>query len=226
MKQNQKAVVIKSFPNGISLYLADNVPFEELLAETAYKFKESDNFFKDAKIALSFEGRKLTDEEERQMIGIISENSRVTIVCIIGKDGERNQPYLRALTQMSYHDEKCKGQFYRGTLKSGQTLETEHSIVILGDVNPGCSVISTKDIIIIGGLYGEAYAGGNGDQDHFVVALEMSPERLRIGDLHMRKEKQSKWSIKPKYAPKIAHIKGGVIVTEQITKESLSNFTI
>ena len=29
------------------------------------------------------------------------------------------------------------GWFYRGTLRAGQVLETEHSIVIIGDVNPG-----------------------------------------------------------------------------------------
>lgn len=45
------------------------------------------------------------------------------------------------------------GHFYRGTLKNGQILETESSIVILGDVYPGSAIVSTKDIVVLGGLF-------------------------------------------------------------------------
>ena len=48
-------VIIKSFPNGISIYLDNEIPFSELLAEVAAKFKEASRFFKDASMALSLE---------------------------------------------------------------------------------------------------------------------------------------------------------------------------
>ena len=103
------------------------------------------------------------------------------------------------------------GQFYKGTLKDGQTLETENSVIVLGDVYPGACIVSNKDIVILGGLYGQAYAGGSGDEGHFVVALEMSPEKLKIGDfkyktstrrcslrLLMWKTEELLWSQSPK----------------------------
>lgn len=34
------------------------------------------------------------------------------------------------------------GQFYKGCLRSGQVLETEGSIIVLGDVNPGGRIIA------------------------------------------------------------------------------------
>ena len=54
-------VIIKSFPNGLSLYLDEDIEFDSLLNEIALKFKESANFFKDARMGISCEGRRMTD---------------------------------------------------------------------------------------------------------------------------------------------------------------------
>ncbi len=218
-------VIIKSFPNGLSLYLDEEMDFNGLLDEIALKFKESAHFFKDARMGISFEGRKLTEEEERRILDVITSNSSLNIVCIIGKDDETNQDYIRALQQLDFHRQEMEnaGQFYKGTLKNGQMLETENSIIVLGDVYPGACIISAKDIVILGGLYGQAYAGGNGLEGHFVVALEMSPEKLKIGEFKYKtSEKQSKWSIKPKIQPKIAYVKDSRVIMDTITKELLN----
>ena len=221
----KNAVIIKSFPNGLSIFLDSELPFSQLLNEIAVKFSESANFFKDASMVLSFEGRVLSDQEERQIVDTISANSRLNIVCIMGKDEETDRSFIKALQKLSFRQEVMEnaGQFYKGTLKDGQILETENSIIVLGDVYPGACIISSKDIVVLGGLYGQAYAGGNGEDGHFVVALEMSPEKLKIGDFKYKtSEKQSKWSIKPKVQPKIAYVKDGRVVMEAITKELLN----
>lgn len=225
----KNAVIIKSFQNGISVYLDETLGFDDLLTEVAFKFRESSHFFKDARMALSFEGRTLSEMEERRILDAISANSDVHIVCIVGKDEETNQNYMKALQQLEYgHDESDNdGHFYRGTLKNGQILETESSIVVLGDIYPGSSIISTKDIVVLGGLYGKAYAGGNGSEGHFITALEMSPEKLQIGDFkYKNNDRQIKWSIKPKIQPKIAYVKNNRVVVEPITKELLSDLPI
>ena len=222
----KNAVIIKSFPNGLSIFLDSELPFSQLLEEIAMKFSESANFFKDASMVLSFEGRVLSDQEERQIVDIISANSRLKIVCIMGKDEETERNFVKALQQLSFHQEVMEnaGQFYKGTLKDGQILETENSIIVLGDVYPGACIISSKDIVVLGGLYGQAYAGGNGEEGHFVVALEMSPEKLKIGDFKYKtSEKQSKWSIKPKIQPKIAYVNDARVFIEPITKELLND---
>lgn len=222
-------VIIKSFPNGLSIYLDEEMPFDQLLKEIGLKFKESSHFFKNASMVLSFEGRKLSDQEERMIIHTITANSELNVMCIMGKNEETNKNYIKALQKLSYHQQVMEnaGQFYKGTLKDGQMLETENSIIVLGDVYPGACVISSKDIIILGGLYGQAYAGGNGEDGHFVVALEMSPEKLKIGDFKYKtSEKQSKWPIKPKVQPKIAYVEDGRVKLEPITKELLNNLPI
>ena len=222
-------VIIKSFQNGLSIYLDDEIPFSRLVEEIAFKFREASHFFKDASMAVSFEGRELSDIEERQLVNTITANSQLNIICIIGKNEETNKNYVKALQKLSSHQQALEnaGQFYRGTLKDGQTLETENSVIVLGDVYPGASIISGRDIVILGGLYGQAYAGGNGEDGHFVVALEMSPEKLKIGDFKYKtSEKQSRWPIKPKMQPKIAYVKDQRVLMDAITKELLNDLPV
>lgn len=223
----KNSVIIKSFPNGIVLHLKPELDFDELLFEIAMKFKESSSFFKDARMALSIKGRKLTDEEENRVLEAISENSDITIICIVSEDEETDRQFVKAISQVDEDSLGGEGQFYKGTLKNGQVLETEASIVILGDVYPGSAIISARDIIVLGGLYGEAYAGGNGSEGHYVAALEMSPERLKIGDFkYNTRGKTGKWSIRPKVQPKIAYVKNDKIVMDSLTKELLSEFPV
>ncbi len=222
----KEAVVIKSFPNGITLLLNEEASFEEILEEIAFKFSEAKNFFGSSSMALSIEGKSLTETEEIRILEAIKKNSNIRIFCIIGHDEETNKNFIKALQ----HVEKRlttgdEGQFYRGSLKNKEVLETENSIVILGDVYPGCAVISSKNIIVLGGLYGEAYAGGNGQDNAYVVALEMEPERLKIGDFKYKTgTKQSKWGIRSKVQPKIAYVKNDKIIMEPLTKDLLDSF--
>ena len=222
----KNSVIIKSFPNGIVLHLNPELDFDELLFQIAMKFKESSGFFKDAKMALSIKGRKLTDEEENQVLEAISENSDITVICIVSRDEQTDRQFVKAIAQTGEDSLGGEGQFYKGTLRNGQVLETEASIVILGDVYPGSAIISARDIIVLGGLYGEAYAGGNGSEGHYVAALEMSPERLKIGDFKYNTREKAKWSIRPKVQPKIAYVKNNKIVMDSLTKELLSEFPV
>ncbi len=226
----KNSVIIKSFPNGIVLYLDEALPFEELLADIGEKFRDSSGFFKDARMALSIRGRALSEKEERQVIHAISSNSRLQILCLVGEDDATNRNFVKALQLTASANEAAadqEGQFYKGTLKNGQTLETESSIVIIGDVYPGSTIISARDIIILGGLYGKAYAGGNGREGHYIAALEMSPEKLQIGDFKYRaKDKKPKWSIKPRVQPKIAYIKDEIVVIDSLTKDLLSELPV
>ncbi len=219
-------VVIKSYPNGITLHLNEEASFDDILDEIAGKFSEAKGFFGTASMALSIEGRSVTDAEEIAVLDTIRKNSSVNVVCIVGRDDAVNKNFIKALAHM---EKKLNGgddgQFFKGTLKNNEVIETDNSIIILGDVYPGSAVISAKNIIVLGGLYGEAYAGGNGMEGAFVAALEMEPERIIIGDFKYKTgTRQSKWSIRPKVQPKIACVKNNRIAFEPLTKDLLSSF--
>ena len=204
------AVLIKSFPNGISLHLNEEQPFEDILEEIGCKFAEARHFFGKASMALSIEGRALTSADEIRILDAIKANSDLQIVCIVGRDDSTNKNFIKALVHMEKKLANNEdGQFFKGSLKNKEVLETENSIIVLGDVYPGSAIISARNVIILGGLYGEVYAGGGGMEGAFVAALEMEPERIKIGDFKYKPNTKPKWGIRPKVQPKIACVKNG-----------------
>lgn len=72
-----QSVTIKSNKYGINLVLDPEIGFDELLKDVVEKFKASSTFFKNAKLALSFEGRKLSEEEEQQIISALKATHRL-----------------------------------------------------------------------------------------------------------------------------------------------------
>ncbi len=216
----KNSVILKSFPNGILVILDGTISFQELLA---------DGFFKDASVAISIEGRELTEEQEREILDAITQNSRLKILCLMGKDEEKNLKFLGVQNKLNFQNDENSGQFYRGTLKDGASIETEHSIIILGDVCEGSCVYSNKDIVVLGTLTGDVYAGAGGNSNHFVVALNMLPGVLQIGDYvyNSQPQKTPRWGFKkPQTVPKIAYTHNGEVQIESITKELLDNFTL
>ncbi|MDD6037296.1 MAG: septum site-determining protein MinC [bacterium] len=176
-------VVIKSSKNAINLVLDSNISFDELLVCIKEKFVESERFFKDAKIALSFEGRELSQEEQFSIIETIQKNSSISILCILDHDELMDEVIQRRMNQYIEEQKEDSGYFYKGTLRSGQQIESETSMIILGDVNPGAKVIAKGNIIVLGSLKGIAYAGAAGDDTCIVAALEMDPVQIKIGDV-------------------------------------------
>ena len=71
---------------------------------------------------------------------------------------------------------------HRGTLRSGDHLQVEGSLLVLGDVNPGARLSAGGDVRVWGRLRGVAHAGCRGDRSARIVALQLRPLQLRIAD--------------------------------------------
>lgn len=218
---SRNSVIIKSNPYGLILVLDPEVPFEELVLDVGEKFRQGDKFFKNAQMALTFRGRVLTRAQERQLVNAITENSRIRIVCLVDEQKEEEEFYKEAVTRaLEFHEEET-GQFYRGTLRSGQVLETDRSVVVLGDVNPGAQVISRGNVVILGCCMGNVYAGASGSSSCFAAALVMKPRQVRIAD-KIARSAITKRTDTGEYAvdPKIILIREGHLVMEPLTGKS------
>ena len=86
-----RPVILKSNKYGINLIMDRDMDFEELLACIKERFQESENFFRNAKMAISFEGRRLTQEEEFRIVDTITSNTSVNIICILDNDVLREE---------------------------------------------------------------------------------------------------------------------------------------
>lgn len=224
MKADNNSVIIKGNKYGIVVVLDPDIEFDELKKIVSKKFKESKKFFEKAKMAISFEGRKLSDEEQKEILDIISNNTDMQIVCIIDNDPKTEELFKKTLEQKLMDIESATGQFYKGILRSGTSLEFETSVIIIGDVNNGARVVSKGNIIVLGSLRGNAYAGAGGNTNAFVVALDMRPTQIRIADTIARSpDKPVKDETKE---AKIAFLEDGYIYIEPLNKSILNDIKL
>lgn len=102
-------------------------------------------------------------------------------------------------------------KFVNGTLRSGQILEYDGNIVIIGDVNPGAIIKAKGNIIVVGSIKGVAHAGFDGNYNAIVASYDLQPTQLRIGDKISRPpdEYMGTYGI-----PEVAKIKNGEVVIE------------
>ena len=179
---NQK-VMIKSNRYGLIVHMDAEAGYEEIREELRHRFTEADRFFRDATMAVTFEGRILTKVQEQELIELISDTAHVHIVCIFDNDKNTERLYQEVVEESLESLPRKEGQFYRGTLKKRQVLESEKSIIVLGDVEAGARVVSRGNIVVLGTIRGKVHAGAAGNRQAFIVALSMKPQILRIADV-------------------------------------------
>ena len=183
-----RLVTIKSNRYGIEVHLDPQVSFDTLLESLFTKLKDSAKFFEGAKMAVSFLDRKLSDREEQIILDLIAETTGLDIVCIVDRDETNEMTYKSIVENTLTNISRREGQFYRGTLSRKQVLESDTSIIILGDVEFGAKVIAKGNVVIVGSLTGSVHAGASGDRGAFIAALSMQHKQLRIGDIEARRQ--------------------------------------
>ena len=179
-------VLFKSNKYGITIYFDSDMPFDDLLAETKSKFESSAHFFNHADMAVEYEGRTFTEDEERRMTETIQDAANIQIRCIIERNTYTEQLHKRMLDESLKTIQERNGQFYKGTLRGRQILESETSIVVIGDIDAGATVASKGNVVVTGTIYGTVIAGASGRSDAIIAALHMQPKKLRIGDIEVK----------------------------------------
>lgn len=254
----KNTVIIKGNRYGISIVLDKDIAFSQLLKDLEDRLEGAEEFFdSDKQLAVTFEGRELTNDELDEVLSVIKGCSRLNIQYVMDENSDLETTFFdiiqtaKAAEQeeeeidpdlsdtsepvevsgilSTIHDQAWTpsesdrkesipdntGMFYKGTLRSGQTLESKASIVILGDVNPGASVVAAGNIVVIGTLKGTATAGSNNDKNAFVMALNMDPIQIQIADVIARSS-DNKSHFKKKQEPMIARIHDQQICVEPV----------
>ena len=197
--------------------LDPDMPFGELKKAVEEKYRESAGFFKDAKVALAFEGRPLTEEQEEEILEIIDKSCKLKVLCIVDKAQLEKQEEPKK--QENEDSLKNVGQFFKGTLRFGQILESETSMVLIGDVEEGAQIIARGNVVVLGKLKGSVYAeAGENESRAFVAALFMEPSQIKIG-MYTRKSRVRRSDRRMR--PKISFVRDGRIRFETITKDDL-----
>lgn len=94
--------------------------------------------------------------------------------------------------QLNLHQPEATGQalaeplYIQSTLRSGMEVRHPGTVIVLGDVNPGSSIIADGDVLVWGALRGVAQAGATGNNRCMIMALRLDPTQIRIADFVAR----------------------------------------
>lgn len=175
MKKNQ--VIIK---------IDENAEQRDIISELKRKMLELKNLYKDDKTPILVTGKVLKNREMEEIQSLIKRFLDVQIEFdspkVLGLHGIKKSFYKEIATSET--------KFHKGSLRSGQRIEFEGSLVVIGDVNPGAEVIAGENIIILGDLRGLAHAGAKGNRDAIIEAVSIYATQIRIADIVKEIEKQ------------------------------------
>lgn len=217
-------VTIKASSNGITVVLDGSKTFSEIKEAVAAKFKASASFLGDAKMAITFSGAEMNDEQKKELLKTISDNCSLDVTAFYDTKEEMNKAEQIRFTRELMKDPYL-ARFYKGNLRSGQSLDVENSIIILGDINPGASVISNGNIIVLGAIKGTAFAGAMGNKNAFIFALDMNPMQVRIADTIARAPDKPDKS-QAVSQPRIAFLENDTIYIEPAGKSIINDLKL
>ena len=175
----KNCVMINLKKNEILIKISENAEQKEIIECLRKKLPELKKLYKDEKTPIRVVGKVLKNKEIDQIQEMISKAIDVQV--------DFDMPKSLGLSSIKRTFEReiavSETKFHRGSLRSGQKLETEGSIVILGDVNSGAEVIASDNIVVLGNLRGLAHAGAKGNKQAMIAAGLLDTVQIRIANI-------------------------------------------
>ncbi|MEH6891658.1 septum site-determining protein MinC [Bacillus sp. JJ864] len=180
-EKKQQNVTIKGTKDGLVLHLDDSCSFRELLQELDEKL--STHYYEgDGRSLIEVQvrvGNRYVTEVQQEELRTLIRNKKNLVVDSIESDVVTKE-------QAVAWKEETEIVSVSKIVRSGQILHVKGDLLLIGDVNPGGTVIAGGNIFIIGALRGIAHAGYYGDAEAVIAASVMNPMQLRISDVTTR----------------------------------------
>lgn len=171
-------VTIKGTKDGLVFLMDDTCSFDDLVADLREKIEHSHQQILSGpliRVSVKLGKRYCTPEQQELLTQIIRQRGNL-VIHLIESD---------VITREEAIAERLKSRFSVrvNTVRSGQVLDFDGDLLLLGDVNPGGIVRCTGNIYVMGHLRGYAHAGITGNRDVIIAAAVMNPTQLRIADI-------------------------------------------
>jgi septum site-determining protein MinC len=165
--------------DNLIIKLNEEADHKQIIESLKKKVVELKKIYKDSKTPILVTGKNLKENERVEIKNIIQEKLDVKI----SFDAPQELGLHGIKKSFSQEIESSQTKFHRGAVRSGQRIEYEGSIVILGDVNGGAEVIAGDNVVVLGVLRGLAHAGARGNKKAIIAAASIDCKQIRIADI-------------------------------------------
>lgn len=210
---SEEIVSIKGTQDGLILSLNEKSGLSEILSELEQRLIRSKGFFDDVDVTLYFSGKSLSNFEKHEVLEVIRKHSKMNVLSVAEDTFEDKivQPSVQEkemklvnevqeLKKLLAESKDKEIEFHCGTLRSGQSVSANNSLVVLGDVNNGAQINAGGSVIILGKLRGVVNCGLSAKKNSFIFALEMQPTLLQINNVYGRFDDSDKGEAEPMVA--------------------------
>ena len=185
----ENIVIFKGGRDGITVILDQEASFADIKTIFIQKLQDAKDFFSGAKISMRFKGRILKQNQQDELLEILSGQNILNISFIHEFETKEDKMIDQAKNWFATENavDTSMTKYHVGILRSGQCIEYPGSVVIIGDVNPGSQVLAGGNVIVLGTLKGMVHAGKDiKAYKPFVVAIGMYPVQIGIGNVIAR----------------------------------------
>ncbi|MBE3562526.1 MAG: septum site-determining protein MinC [Hydrogenibacillus schlegelii] len=170
---------IKGTRDGLVFYFDPNASVEELLAALEERLTEGIDRLAErggpTPVILHFGTRYVPEEVLAAILEAFRSRPTLAVREVV-RDVYRKDEVEQMLRRARMRTEV-------GIIRSGELVESEGDILVLGDVNPGGVVRAGGNIFVFGQLAGVAHAGCGG-RSRLIVAHDFRATHLSIGGVH------------------------------------------
>lgn len=180
-------VTIKGLKYGLQLTFAKGASFDDVQANLLDKLQSGDSFFLRGTTVFVPKGHFAEEQNEvlRRMFHrhgmLFSTELKRPNLAPPSRDEKTSARKVKESIEEAH-----KMMVINHTVRGGQEVKVNSSVLICGNVNPGAQVIAGGSIDIRGTCRGLVHAGAFGDKTAFVVADRLMPSQIRIADLVAR----------------------------------------
>lgn len=172
-------ITISIRKNNIVIKIKEEATYKDVIEELNKKLPKLKEMYKEEKNPINVVGKILKIKEMEEIRKLISDKIHVDIS--FESPEELGLAGIKKVYEQDVADSITR--LFRGSLRSGQKLEFEGSLVIIGDVNSGAEVIASDNIIIVGTLRGLAHAGAKGNKMAIIAANSIEGPQVRIANV-------------------------------------------
>ena len=181
-------VTIKGLKYGLQLTFAKGASFDDVQANLLDKLQSGDSFF--IRGTTVFVPKGYFAEEQNEALRRMFHRHGMLFSTELKRPNlappSRDKAKAPAQKLKESVEEAQKMMVINHTVRGGQEVKANCSVLICGNVNPGAQVIAGGSIDIRGTCRGFVHAGAFGDKSACVVADRLMPAQIRIADLIAR----------------------------------------
>lgn len=175
MRIPKNTINFKGTKDGIIALIDLSYSFNTVIKAIEKKISEREEFFKGGKIKFLPIIGTLTENEKSEIGNLLKNKFNIESEFIIKED----------VIKKKVHEEKKIGNEFlivRKILRSGQSIEFNGNVILIGDVNEGAEIKVGGSLFVFGILRGSVKAGLEIGNNAIVIATNLKPERLQIGN--------------------------------------------